>query len=223
MDTYNWRRRLLMACLAIGLFIAIQIPVMLIVGKGNLTKPMVLIDAGVCVVVLLILAVFERRHSGGVRAVIGSDLNRTFKLCAPWILGVYLVCTSLDIGLGYGYESYRMTSRDSHPAAQRALIFAMVVMIISIIEELQYRHFLIRLFPLDHRIWRWVAILATTALYTALHMPFSSWIGCLMIGSLSIILGYARVRSAGLLVPVLLHIFTVVVNFSRGLVVTLWF
>jgi len=85
-----------------------------------------------------------------------------------------------------------------------------------------YRHFLIRLFPLDHRLWQWVAILATTTLYVAMHMPFSGWTECLLIGALSVILAYARVRSAGILVPVLLHMFAGAVNLSRGLVATLW-
>ncbi|MDY7533584.1 type II CAAX endopeptidase family protein [Pseudomonas sp. Bout1] len=222
MDTYSWRRRILMACLAIGLYLAIQLALVLIMGTGNLTRLTLLIDGGFSAVVLLTVAVIERRHSGGVRAVIGRDLSRTFKLCLPWILGVYLVCTSLDIGLGYGYEAYTMFLRGSLPSAPRALLLSMGLLIVPIFEELLYRYFLIRLFPLDNRLWRWVAILATTAVYMAIHMPFSGWIECLMIGTLSVIFAYARVRSAGILVPVLLHIFAGVLNLSRGLVANLW-
>ncbi|WP_294734279.1 CPBP family intramembrane glutamic endopeptidase [uncultured Pseudomonas sp.] len=222
MDTYSWRRRILMACLAIGLYLAIQLALVLVVGTGNLTRLTQLIDGGFSAMVLLMLAVIERRHSGGFRAVIGRDLSRTFKLCLPWILGVYLVCTSLDIGLGYGYEAYTMAFRGSLPTAQKVLLLSMGLLIIPIFEELLYRHFLIRLFPLDHRLWQWVAILATTTLYMAMHMPFSGWTECLLIGTLSVILAYARVRSAGILVPVLLHMFAGVVNLSRGLVATFW-
>ncbi|MCK6189126.1 type II CAAX endopeptidase family protein [Pseudomonas sp. EYE_354] len=217
MDTYSWRRRLLMACLAILLYFAVQLVLIFAVGKASTLW----MSISASLVVLLIFAWVERRHSGGVRALVGHDLGNTLKHCAPWVLGAYLVSTGLDVGFGYWQEPTPLAGTQS--MTKKLLLFAMTLVIISTLEELLYRHFLIRLFPLGHRRWRYVAILFTTALYMLMHMPYAHWTNFLLVGTLSIILGYARVRSAGLLVPVLLHIFAGVLSLLRYFMATLWF
>ena len=222
MDTYSWRRRLLTACLAMGLFIATQLVLVSVLGAGNLNAMRLLADSGFSAAVLFLFAVFERRHSGGARALIGHDVGRTFKLCVAWTAGAYLVCSGLDIWLGYG-RTESMFNSGGASVSQKVLFWVMALTFLPIFEELLYRHFLIRLFPLESRVWQWVAILSTSALYMFIHMPFAYWTSFLLIGTLAVILAYARVRSAGLLVPVLLHISAQVMAISKDLVAHHWF
>lgn len=52
MDTYSWRRRLLTACLALGLFIVTQLALVSVLGAGNLNAMRLLADSGFSAAVL---------------------------------------------------------------------------------------------------------------------------------------------------------------------------
>ncbi|MBD8495534.1 CPBP family intramembrane glutamic endopeptidase [Pseudomonas syringae] len=218
-DAYSWRRRIAMLLLAIASGLATQAVLMTIVGASGWTGLQLLMIGSVQATVLLAVAIFERRHSGGVRAVMGHDVAATFKRCFPWLVVSLLLCTGLDFALGYKSEPLVTTHGLKASMAQRVLIFTLVLTVLPLIEELLYRHFLIRLFPVEQRVWRYAAILATSALYLFVHQHQPHWTGVLLFSLIAVILAYARIRSAGLLAPVLLHSSVLAMGMVRGLLV----
>ncbi len=216
-DAYSWRRRLAMLLLAIASGLATQAVLMRIVGASGWTGLQLLMIGSVQATVLLAVAVFERRHSGGVRAVMGHDVAATFKRYFPWLVVSLLLCTGLDLALGYKSEPLVATHGLKASMAQRVLILTLLLTVLPLTEELLYRHFLIRLFPVEQRVWRYVAILATSALYLFAYQHQPHWTGLLLFSLIAVILAHARIRSAGLLAPLLLHSSVLALGMVRGL------
>lgn len=192
-----------------ALFLALALPawIFTVVGKEEWTSLWLMVAHGATAVALLLLAALQLRGSGGLRALLGHDLWRTYKICLPIVVVIYAVCTSLDVGLGYGRETFMVTFLAGLTALERVLCLVMLLALPPISEELLYRHFLMRLFPLNSRFWQWVAILSTSSLFMLMHSQYTHWPSFALIGALAVLFAYARLRTGGILVPVLLHSF----------------
>lgn len=204
---YSWWRRCLMGITAIFLALAIPTWIFTVVGKEEWNSLWLMLAHGATAVALLFLAAVQLRGSGGLRAFLGRDLGRTYKICLPIVIVIYVVCTSLDVGLGFGRETFMVSFLGGLTALEKVVCLVMLLALPPISEELLYRHFLMRLFPLNSRLWQWVAILCTSSLFMLMHSQYTHWPSFALIGSLAVLFAYARMRTGGILVPILLHSF----------------
>ncbi|MBF6043395.1 CPBP family intramembrane metalloprotease [Pseudomonas sp. WS 5503] len=204
---YSWWRRCLIGITALFLALAIQTWIFTVVGKEEWNSLWLMLAHGATAVALLFLAAVQLRDSGGLRALLGHGLGRTLKVYLPIVIVIYVVCTSLDVGLGYGRETFMISFLGGLSALEKLLCLVMLLALPPISEELLYRHFLMRLFPMNSRFWQWTAILITSTLFMLMHSQYAHWPSFALIGSLAVLFAYARVRTGGILVPVLLHSF----------------
>lgn len=204
---YSWWRRCLIGITSLFLALAIPTWIFTVVGKDEWNSLWLMLAHGATAVALLLLAAVQLRSSGGLRALFGHDLGRTCKIYLPIVLVIYVVGTSLDIGLGYGRETFMVSFLGGLSTLEKVLCLVMLLALPPISEELLYRHFLMRLFPLNSQVWGWVAILSTSSLFMLMHSQYTHWPSFAVIGALAVLFSYARIRTGGILVPVLLHSF----------------
>lgn len=205
MDAYHVWRRMGIAMLAVILFYGAQISLFFVAGQDRWNTLWMLCSIGLTAAALLLLAAFQLRRCGGLRALIGHDVKRALKIYIPVILVIYLVCTGMDWGLGFGREDFMVKFFEGLSDAQKILCVLMLVVFPPISEELLFRHFLMRLFPLDRREWQWIAVLFTSALFMFVHLQYEHWPTLLLIGSLGLAMAIARIQTGGILVPVIMH------------------
>lgn len=204
---YSWWRRCLVGIFALFLSLAIPIGIFTAVGKDDWNSLWLMVAHGATAVALLLLAAVQLRSSGGLQTLLGRGLGRTYKIYLPMVIAIYVVGTSLDVGLGYGRETFMVSFLGGLSAWEKVLCLVLLLALPPISEELLYRHFLMRLFPLHRRFWQWVAILSTSALFMLMHSQYTHWPTFALIGALAILFAYTRVRTGGIFVPVLLHSF----------------
>lgn len=53
--------------------------------------------------------------------------------------------------------------------------------------------------------WHWVAVIVTAGIFAWAHSQYDHWPTTALIGALGIILALARIRTGGILVPMVLH------------------
>lgn len=221
--TYSLIRRLAIGVLAMVVYLAVTQAVFFAVGKERWGTLWNLSTHGLSALALLLVAMVQFRKEGGLRALIGHDLAPTFKIGLALMVTAYLVCTALDVGLGYGREPFMVQFLAGMTAVEKVLCLIMLVTLPPLNEELLYRHFLIRMFPLNKRFGRWVGVLITSLLFMMVHGQYNHWPTVLLIGTLGIILAIARVRTGGLLIPVLLHSSAEVIGMSTDWAIGQWF
>lgn len=221
--TYSFPRRLGMGLLALIVFLVSMQGAFFLVGKEHWGTLWMLTSHGVCAVLLLLLVLVQFRKDGGLRGLVGHDLMPTFKIGLLLMVNAYLACTILDVGLGFGREDYMVRFLADMTPAEKVLCLVMLVTLPPLNEELLYRHFLIRIFPLNSRFWRWAAVLITSLIFMQMHSQYSHWPTVVLIGAVGLILAFARVRTGGILVPVLLHSSAEVIGMTTDWAIGQWF
>ncbi|MGE8067073.1 CPBP family intramembrane glutamic endopeptidase [Pseudomonas sp. NPDC089569] len=206
-ESYRWARRLGMAALAVSIFYTLQIVTFLTVGKENWNSLWIVGSHGITGVALLLLALVQFRNEGGITALIGHNIGRALCIGVPFIVVAYSVTTFLDVALGFGREPFMEKLLFKFSIPQIILFYSMLVVLPPLSEELLYRHFLIRLFPLTKRSWQWVAVVTTASLFTLTHGQYKNWTSFLLLGCMGVLFGAARIATGGLAAPFLLHSF----------------
>lgn len=219
---YHFMRRLLIAVIAILTSASGGLVIYSFVGREHWSQLWNMASHGLVASVLLILAVAQVRSISGIRALVGREVGRNLLLFVPLVLLVYLVCESLGIALGFPREDFMVNLFSGMSLPEQILCTLLIVTLPPISEELLYRHFLIRLFPLNHRIWKWVAVIVTAGIFTLVHSQYSNWTTFLLLASLGVLLALARIRTGGLAVPILMHSSAGVFGLSLDWVVTHW-
>jgi len=217
-EPYNWVGRWGIAALALFIFYALQIAIVLTVGQENWNSLWMVGAHGITGAALLLLALIQLRNGGGIRALLGHNTGRVLRLGVPLIVVAYVVTTFLDVTLGFGREPFMENLLSKFSTAQIILFLSMLVVLPPLSEELLYRHFLIRLFPITSRPWQWFAVIAMAALFTLTHGQYKNWPSFLLLGCLGAIFGAARIATGGLTAPVLLHSFAEVAGMTSDLV-----
>lgn len=204
-EPYCWFRRVGMAALAVAVFLACHLAAPGLVGETRWNLLWLLGTQGITGAILLLLAILQYRRQGGFKALLGHDPERALRLGAPLIIVAYLVVTFIEAALGHTQGTFRGPALSDFSAVQIMLFFAMLLVFPAITEELLYRHFLIRLFPLNGRTWQTLAVIVTTLLFMQAQGQYQQWPSYLLMGGLGVILGVARIVSGGLAAPILLH------------------
>ncbi len=85
------------------------------------------------------------------------------------------------------------------------LFFAASMVLAPLAEEVLFRGFLFQGLSLMLANQRWLSALLTSLIFAALHSQYSHWQSLLSLTLLSLLLCYARLRSGGLMLPLVLH------------------
>lgn len=203
-DTYSLKRWG-MAAVAFLLSIAVLVGVQFAFGLENKNRLVLMLAHGLAAGALLLLAHLQFWKHGGVRSLIGQNIKATLKIGVPLVVFVYVLELVLVSVLGYGREPFMVTLYDGLTPGGVVLFLAMLIVFPPLGEELLYRHFLIRLFPLHRRLYQCLAVVLTAVLFMLLHQQYKYWTTFVLIAVLALIFGAARIASGGLAAPVVLH------------------
>lgn len=203
-DTYSWKRWG-MAAVAFLLSIAVLLGVQFAFGLENKNRLVLMLGHGLAAGALLLLAHLQFWKQGGVRSLIGHNIKGTLKVGVPLVVFVYVLELVMVTVLGYGREPFMVSLYDGLSPAGILLFLAMLLVFPPLSEELLYRHFLLRLFPLHRRFYQYFAVVLTAVLFMLLHQQYKYWTTFILIAVLALIFGAARIASGGLAAPVILH------------------
>lgn len=213
----RWFQRVGIAALAVAMFLGCQRVTADLVGQAHWNILWMVAAQGIAGAALLLLAMWEYRQLGSIKALFGHDLLHTLQLTAPLVVAVYLLMTFVEAGLGHGPGSFMLKATAGLSAIQITLFFGMLIVFPAISEELLYRHFLIRLFPLNLRASQEIAVMVTAVLFMQAHGQYQHWTSYALMGCLGVILGLARIISGGMTAPVLLHGLATVMGITSDL------
>ncbi|MDR6711232.1 membrane protease YdiL (CAAX protease family) [Pseudomonas hunanensis] len=214
-SNYNVFKRLGMLALAIVIYVAASLIVVLPDPSAPLTSQRLINTMGYAGIGLLVLLYLQHRKQGLAEVTLGTHLRR------PLLYGLVAMVATYALGgvLMYLFEipreSFMVHFYDGLGPTQIALLSVTLVLFPPVAEELLFRHYLMRVFPLHKgRFWQWTAIVVSTLVFVGLHSQYDNYITLVTLLLVGLILGIARVASGGLLVPVLLHASAEVVAIS---------
>ncbi len=207
-------KRLGMFVLAAFIFIFGTIPGLLLAPPATQAYGAFITTLGP--VALLLCALFAWQHRADLGATFrGNDLRRPLRVGAISVFAVYMLCGLLVAVLGLPREAFMAELFAGLTTWQTLIKLASLMILAPITEELMMRHYALRLFPYERsHLWKWVSVLATSALFTSLHTQYGNWPTLALIFAVGCILALARIASGGLRVPILLHMFAEVIACS---------
>ncbi|MGE8066168.1 CPBP family intramembrane glutamic endopeptidase [Pseudomonas sp. NPDC089569] len=217
-EPYRWGSRWGMAALALFIFYSAQIATVAIVGQENWNSLWMVGAHGITGAALLLLVLVQHRNSGGIRALAGHNIGRALRSGLPLIVVAYVVGMFLDVKLGFNREPFMANLLSKFSTGQIVLFLVMLVVLPPLSEELLFRQFLIRLFPITKRSWQWVGVIVVATVFMLTHGQYKNWPSFLLLGCLGVILGVARIATGGLVAPILLHSFAEVAGMTSDLV-----
>ncbi|MDD1509312.1 CPBP family intramembrane glutamic endopeptidase [Pseudomonas sp. CNPSo 3701] len=194
-----------LAIVAVFIFIELQMLTITLVGPDNWNPLWMLAAQGLAGAALLLLAMLEYHGRGGIRALMGNNTRKALHMALPLVAAVFIVTTLVDAVMGGQAQPFIAPMLSSLSVGQKVVFFAMLLTIPALSDELLYRHFLIRLFPMNSRSWQWVAVMVTTVVFVIANGDYHSRSSFVLMACLGAILGVVRICSGGLAAPILLH------------------
>lgn len=214
-DEYRAWPRIGMALLAILLFFGVQVFTVLWVGKEDMGTLWIPGLHAVAAIPLIALATLQCRQGGTMRTLAGTNIVSSLKIFLPIVLCLYIACNGLNLALGIPRESFMIHLFDGLSVWQSVFMVLGVMVFPPVTEELIYRHFLFRMFPVHKVAGAWAAVLFTATAFSWNHSQYTHWTTTLLLAALGITLTIARLKTGGILVPVLMH------SFAAGVAIVL--
>jgi len=146
-----------------------------------------------------------------------QESNNTRKGFLPLALAVIVI--QVGDPLIFPAETFTVNFLNG-PPFETLIKFLFTVTLVPIIEEIVFRGFVPeaarKIF--GNRFGLWIGIVLSAAMFGYLHKQYS-WITQIEIALLGLIFGISRVRSGGLMQPILLHMLASVLAIAGGLIV----
>lgn len=209
---YNIFKRVGMLLLAL-LIVSLGIMVIVLQSFPNMpTNQQNINSLGLAGIGLIALLYLQHRKQSLREVVMGQQFLRPYLYGLGAIVIIYGLCAAWMYLLNVPRESFMVHFFDDLAPGQIALLCATLILFPPVAEELLFRHYLMRLFPLDRGPgWQWAAIVVSTLLFTASHIQYDNYVTGFTLLTASLVFGISRVLSGGLIVPVLLHASTEVI------------
>ncbi|MBI6853140.1 CPBP family intramembrane metalloprotease [Pseudomonas cichorii] len=202
------------AVLAVLIFYGAQLAIVDVAGPDAWNALWMMGGLGIAGVMLLLLALLQVPKGRGVGSLKGQELWQVVPVGAVLITLAYVIAALWDVALGGISDPGQSNILHDLPSSGWLLFVLMLLIFPALAEELLYRHFLFRLFPLARRSARVAAVLVTSALFMWAHGDYPEGASFALMGCLGIILGTVRSVSGGLLAPLLLHSYAVGLSFA---------
>ncbi|MDD1015216.1 CPBP family intramembrane glutamic endopeptidase [Pseudomonas rubra] len=159
--------------------------------------------AGIGLIGLLYL---QHRKQGLREVIMGQQFLRPYLYGLGAIVIIYALCAGWMSLFYIPRENFMVHFFDGLAPGQIVLLCATLILFPPVAEELVFRHYLMRLVPLDRgAAWQWAAIIVSTMLFTASHIQYQNSVTGVTLLAVGLVFGISRVLSGGLIVPVLLH------------------
>lgn len=131
------------------------------------------------------------------------------------VLLAYLTCYGVTIALEMPREQSMVLLFAGLAPVEVALVVTLLLTLPPLAEELLFRHFLLAAVPFNKSpVWSGVAVIGTATLFALVHQQYQNWPTLALMFVMGVILAVARIRSGGLLLPVILHSFAVALGLT---------
>lgn len=133
--------------------------------------------------------------------------KRDWLIGTTWVVAIYSTTFMINQVLGIPRESLMQNLFVGQTALGVAALLITIVVAAPIGEEFALRYFLLRAFTFKPTpAWGRIAIVLTAGIFMLMHVPQYEYLTThLTILAVGLLMGYMRVRSGGLLLPVVLH------------------
>ncbi len=137
----------------------------------------------------------------------GKVWQRSSVLPAVAVVTIYLV-EYIYGNLTGGTPEKWVVELLNQPFSQLSAVFLTIFVLAPISEEIVFRGVILNVFR-SSRTWTlWVGIVLISVLFTSIHHQYQNISTFVEIISISIIFAWARIRSGGLMLPIMLHSLT---------------
>lgn len=153
---------------------------------------------------LFLLVLVAPYHFWVAQIGVGNIWQRSSLLPTLAVVVVYFAEYSYSKLTGAGQEKY-VQELLSKPPEQILALFLTILILAPVSEEIVFRGVLLNIFR-SSRIWTlWVGVVIIALLFTYIHNQYQNISTFIEIFAISIIFAWARIRSGGLMLPILLH------------------
>ncbi|ASL48848.1 hypothetical protein bAD24_p00735 (plasmid) [Burkholderia sp. AD24] len=173
---------------------------------GNYT---ILVNYGPAAVFLGAMFLLHRRYFADSINFVGSFRAKDVIVGAAAISALYVATNCIAVWIHQPREPIMEGMFRSLTPAQTSFLIGSLLCLPPIVEELAFRHFLASFFPFRKSIgWAFVAVILTALWFTHMHsyVYLTSDVTIFLMG---IILGLARVRTLGMVLPICLHAYSI--------------
>lgn len=155
-------------------------------------------------IAILVPAFFwQRRCYAGV-SFKGAFSRKDCMIGLAMVIAAYVFTEAANFIQGVPLEPWLGFLSEASPA-ELVSIALVVIVVVPISEELAFRHFFLSVVPFNRGgTYMVVAVLLTAALFTWMH-SYEYWATNALMFVLAIIFAAARIKSGGLLLPIILH------------------
>lgn len=170
---------------------------------------------GASAVVLCCMFAVHWRLVRPASSILGVVTRRQWAIGLGAVIASYAICMAVTLALGNGREPVMQFLGLGMTRAQYCWLIASLIVLPPIVEELAYRHFLLTAVPIElSKLLAAVAVFVTALMFWHAHSGYiytpTKWLMFI----LGLVLGWARVATGGLLLPISLHAFAEVVALS---------
>lgn len=157
--------------------------------------------------ILFLLAITPLYQKFHRKIKLGKPFNKKSILPTLSILLIYILSTAYELLSGTNQEAW-VKSVIQTPWIDIAPLFVAIFVLAPIGEEIIFRGYMTNSFPLEKKGGLVAAAIVTTLIFSLLHVQYKNIISFIELAILSVVLIWARVRSEGIGLPIILHFIT---------------
>lgn len=187
---------------AFVLWVAVPTLVLLYVGEVGTTER-VAVQHVTGIAVLVPLFLLQRRFVHGL-PVVGAVSGRICLAALLTVAALYAVTELIEWLQDIPLEPWLSFVTNAN-ASQLAVIAVLAIIAAPISEELAFRHFLLAALPFKRNLlYAFLTVLGGAFVFMLMH-SYEFWMTNLLMFLLAIVFAIARIRTGGLIVPILMH------------------
>ncbi|SEB77343.1 hypothetical protein SAMN05216178_2203 [Pseudomonas saponiphila] len=213
-STYRFFPRVGLFILATLLYILSGVPGILLMPTVMQSYLVFVIISGAAALSLSILFAIQYR-SGLAAQLRGRTFIQPLKMGALSLIALYALCGVIIMFISLPQEAFMNELLTGLDTRQTLIKVASLIVLPPILEELYFRHYLLRLFPYESsQLWKWIAVIATSAIFAGVHTQYDNWTSIALLFACGCVLAIARIASGAVSVPILLHMLLEVIALS---------
>lgn len=181
----------------------------ILLGRSPVGNYTILVNYGPAALFLGAMFLLHRRCFADSINFVGSFRAKDFMVWAAAISVLYVATNCVAVWIHQPREPIMQGMFRSLAPADTIILIGSLLCLPPIVEELAFRHFLASFFPFRKSDgWAFVAVILTALWFTHMH-SYVYLTSDATIFLMGIILGFARVRTLGMVLPMCLHAYSI--------------